>query len=80
MPRVPEVQPETAAPAIAEVLRKQEASLGYMLNATRVMGHCPDVTLASSAMGRAIDGEGHVEDSLRYLLNLHVAGLNGCPF
>ena len=80
MPRIEEVEPESAAPAIAEMLRAQEASFGYMLNATRIMGHCPDITAASGAMGQAVDNEGHIEPSLRYLLNVHVAGLNGCPF
>ena len=44
--------------------------------ATKMMGHCPEVTAAANRMGQAIDAEGNIEASLRYLVYVRVASLN----
>jgi alkylhydroperoxidase/carboxymuconolactone decarboxylase family protein YurZ len=80
MARLPELDATTASPPIAKALRAQEATFGYPLNATKIMGHCPEVTQAATALGGAIDREGNIEPKLRYLLYVRVAGVNGCPF
>ena len=80
MPRIPELTPETASPSIARAMQAQIEAFGFPLNATKLMGYCPDVAKAANVMGDAIDGEGNIEESLRYLLYSKVATLNGCPF
>ena len=80
MPRLPELGADTAAPAIAKALRAQEEAFGYAFNSTKLMGHCPEITVAAGAMGQAIDDQGNIEPALRYLVYVRVAGLNGCPF
>ena len=80
MPRLPELTPETASPAIQKAMAAQMDTFGFVLNSTKLMGYCPDVAKASNVMGEAIDGEGNIEESLRYLLYSKVASMNGCPF
>ena len=80
MPRLPELSADTAAPVIAKALRAQEKEFGYAFNATKMMGHCPQIAAAATAMGQAIDEQGNIEPTLRYLVYVRVAGLNGCPF
>ena len=80
MSRLPELSIEDAAADVAAVMRSQEQALGFVLNSTRVLGHCPGIVQAAAAMGDAIDNAGQIEPPLRYLLYARVAGLNGCPF
>lgn len=80
MPRLPELTPDTAAPSIARALQAQETEFGYSFNATRIMGHCPEISAGANRLGQAIDAEGHIEPALRYLVYMRVASLNGCPF
>lgn len=80
MPRLPELTPDTAAPAIQKIMEAQEAFFGFALNSTKIMGHCPSILDGANALGKAIDKSGHIEASLRYLLYTYVASLNGCPF
>lgn len=80
MARLPDLEIASAAPAIAKAMRAQEDAFGYVFNATRMLGYCPEINDAANSMGAAIDRSGHVEPTLRYLLYVRVAGLNGCPF
>ncbi|MBT6276469.1 MAG: carboxymuconolactone decarboxylase family protein [Chromatiales bacterium] len=80
MPRLPEVTPESADPAIAKMLQAQEEAFGHAFNATKMMGHCPEIVRGANGLGAAIDKQGNVEPALRYLLYVRVAQLNGCPF
>ena len=80
MPRLPELTPDTASAPVRKMMEAQAVIFGFVLNPTKVMGHCPEVAVAQTALGQAIDRSGHVEGRLRYLLYAKVASLNGCPF
>lgn len=80
MARLPDLEIEAAAPPVAKMMRGQQDAFGYVFNATKMLGYCPGIAEASTSMGLAIDRSGHIEASLRYLLYVRVAGLNGCPF
>ena len=80
MPRIPELDPDTAPPEVQRMMQAQVELFGFPLNATRVMGYCPGVAKAQGALGDAIDRAGNIEDRLRYLLYSKVATMNGCPF
>lgn len=79
-PRVPELTKEAAAPAVREVMEGQEALFGFVLNPTKVMGHCPEILAGQAGLAQAIERSGHLEARLRSLLYTKVASLNGCPF
>ena len=80
MPRVPELSKEDASPEVREVMERQEAALGLVLNPTKLQGYCPPILKGAGALGAGIDQSGQIEPSLRYLLYTFVAGRNGCPF
>jgi hypothetical protein len=80
MPRLPELTIETAAPAIQRLMEAQQASFGFVLNSTKLMGYCPTIVEGQAALAQGIDNAGHIEARLRYLLYMLVASLNGCPF
>ena len=80
MPRLPELTPETAPPSVRDMMQAQIEAFGFPLNATKMMGYCPDVARAQNRMGDALDGAGNIEPELRYLVYTKVATLNGCPF
>ena len=80
MSRLPDLTIDDATPAVAGMMRAQQEAFGDVFNATKVLGHCPGIAEAATAMGQSIDAAGNIEPSLRYLLYVRVAGLNGCPF
>lgn len=80
MPRLPELDSDSASPLVQRMLDAQAEAFGFALNSTRVMGHCPDIARAQGVMGDAIDQAGNIECRLRYLLYSKVASMNGCPF
>ena len=80
MSRLPDLTIEDAAPAVATMMRAQMETFGFVFNTAKTLGHCPGIAHAAAAMGKSIDEAGNIEPSLRYLLYVRVAGLNGCPF
>lgn len=80
MPRLPELTPETADPAVRALMDGEERVLGTVLNSTKLMGYCPPIAQAESALGLSIDASGQIEPQLRYLVYTFVANKNGCPF
>jgi len=80
MPRLPELTPEIADPAIRKLMQAEERILGTVLNPTKLMGYCPPIAQGQSALGAGIDKAGNIEAELRYLVYTFVAGRNGCPF
>ena len=80
MPRLPELEFQGASPNMQKAMQAQLDQFGFVLNSTKVMGHCPDIAAAQGHLGNAIDRSGHIEADLRYLLYSKVATLNGCPF
>lgn len=79
-PRLPELSKEDAAPSVREVMEAQEAYFGFILNPTKLLGHCPAILEGQAALAKALERSGHLEASLRSLLYTKVASLNGCPF
>jgi hypothetical protein len=80
MPRLPELTIETAPPTIQKLMEAQQATFGFVLNPTKLMGYCPTIVEGQAALAQGIEQAGHIEARLRYLLYTFVASLNGCPF
>ena len=80
MARLPDLDIADAAANVAKAMQAQEDAFGYVFNSTRMLGYCPGIADAATAMGKAIDDAGNIEPSLRYLLYVRVASLDGCPF
>lgn len=80
MPRLPELTIDTAPPATRRTMEAQQATYGFVLNSTKIMGYCPTIVEGQAALTRGIEQAGNIEARLRYLVYTFVAGLNGCPF
>jgi len=80
MPRLPELTIDTAPAATRRTMATQQATYGFVLNSTKIMGYCPTIAEGQAALTRGIEQAGNIEARLRYLVYTFVAGLNGCPF
>ncbi|NNL84873.1 MAG: hypothetical protein HKP27_04430 [Myxococcales bacterium] len=80
MPRIPELSVADAAPAVQKMMAAQEAYFGFVLNPTKLMGHCPTIVEGAQSLMEGIEAAGGLEGGLRSLLYSRVASLNGCPF
>ena len=80
MPRLPELSIEAARPPVREMMEAQERLFGFVLNPTKLMGHCPTIAAGQAALTQGIEKAGNIEARLRFLLFTHIASLNGCPF
>jgi hypothetical protein len=73
--------PESEAPAEVRALFARNHELyGQVLNSTGVYAHRPGIQLGVKGLADAVAGSGLVPARLRYLLNVRVASLVGCPF
>lgn len=80
MPRVREISEAGHNPALIEIFDRERSHFGDVLNTTKVMAHCPPILQAAKEFGAAIEKSGLLPASLRPLVYLRVATLNGCPF
>jgi len=80
MPRVREIAQAGGSAALAQIFERERSNFGEVLNTTKVMAHCPPILQAAKDLGAAIERSGLLPDSLRPLVYLRVATLNGCPF
>jgi alkylhydroperoxidase family enzyme len=80
MPRVREIEDDGGNPILRETFARQRERFGDVLNATKVMAHCPPILGAAQALGAAIEQSGQLPKGLVPLVYLRVATLNGCPF
>jgi alkylhydroperoxidase family enzyme len=80
MPRVKEIEDAGGDPILTPIFAKQREMLGTLTNPTKVMAHCPPILRAAHALGHAIEESGQLTSTLRHLVYLRVAMVNGCPF
>src|SRR5436190_11688734 len=72
---------EAEAPDEVRALFARNRELyGQVLNSTGVYAHRPGIQLGVRALADAVAGSGLIPARLRFLLNVRVAGLVGCPF
>jgi alkylhydroperoxidase family enzyme len=80
MPRVREVDQAGDNADLARIFEQERAAFGDILNTTKVLAHCPPILQAAKGLAAAIEQSGLLPGSLRPLVYLRVATLNGCPF
>jgi alkylhydroperoxidase family enzyme len=80
MPRVKEIEDAGGDPILTPIFEKQRELLGALTNPTKVMAHCPPILRAAGLLGQSIEQSGQLPKTLRPLVYLRVAMVNGCPF
>ncbi len=72
---------ESALPAsVREVLAAEVARYGTPLNTTKVWARHPALLAAYQDWSQAVRETSLIPPSLRYLVYVRVASINGCPF
>jgi len=79
MARIRGLEKSEVPPAIQEIYALQEEQYGTILNNTKVYAHCPGILLALRGLDQAIGDSGLIDPTLRALLNVRIAEINGCP-
>ena len=80
MPRVSEVTEDGGDPILSKIFARQREMFGDILNPTKVLAHCPPILEAAGQLTVALEKSNRLPASLRALLYLRVATINGCPF
>lgn len=80
MARIPNITNEQATPEVREVLERQERAFGAPLNTSLIYGYRPSILFGATALAQGIDESGLIEPSLKDLVSLKAALINGCPF
>jgi alkylhydroperoxidase family enzyme len=80
MPHVSEITEDGGDPILSKMFARQREIFGDLLNPAKVMAHCPPILEASARLGLALEQSNRLPASLRSLLYLRVATINGCPF
>lgn len=70
----------TLSPAIQQIFADETRQHGAPLNTTKVWARHPALLDAYRAFGKAIRETSLVPPTLRFLVYVRVASLNGCPF
>ena len=72
----PDYPPETAKP----IFDRSRERYGRVISPSLVMAYRPEILLAASGLGRAIDASNVVEPRLKILASVRTAQMIGCPF
>lgn len=80
MSRIPPLSPDNAPPEAKELFDRDLAVFDQVLNSTAIAAYRPGIAMAAKQLGQAVATAGLIPDQLRFLMNLRVAGLVGCPF
>jgi hypothetical protein len=68
--------PESLRP----IFDRSRERYGRVISPNLLMGHRPEIVLAASGLGRAIDDSNVVEPRLKTIASLRAAQMIGCPF
>jgi hypothetical protein len=77
--RLPPVDPGSAPEEARVLFEQDQAIFGQPLNSTLIAAYRPSIAGAVKRLGQAV-GAGTIPDQLRFLINVHIASLVGCPF
>jgi hypothetical protein len=78
--RVKGIDPDSPPKSVKQIFDRSRERYGRIISPNLVMAHCPEILLAASGLGRAIDGSNAVEPHLKILASLRAAQMIGCPF
>ena len=80
MSRIPPLDPEHAGPEAKALFEQDLKAYDQVLNTTAVAAHRAGIATAVKALGKAVATADLIPNQLRFLINVRVAGLVGCPF
>ena len=78
--RVKGIDPDSPPEAVKQIFDRSREHYGRVISPNLVMGHCPEILLAASGLGRAIDSSNAIEPGLKIMASVRAAQMIGCPF
>jgi hypothetical protein len=78
--RVKGIDANNPPASVQPIFDRSRERYGRIVGPSLVMGHRPEVLLAASSLGRAIDNSNVVEPRLKILASVRAAQMIGCPF
>jgi hypothetical protein len=80
MARLPFIQEADAAPIVREAMASNRSTHGQVLPSTGLYGYAPTILRGTRELDKGITEAGRIPQQLRFLVNVRVASLVGCPF
>ena len=80
MARIRGICKEEVTPEVLAVFERQETIYGNALNTLPIYALRPTILQGTTALAAGIEASGLIEDSLKRLVSLKAALINGCPF
>ena len=80
MSRIPPLNIDTAPPEARPLFEQDIEAYGQALNTTAVSAYRPGIARAVRRLGKEVAEAGLIPAQLRFLINVRVASLVGCPF
>ena len=78
--RIKGIDPDSPPEAVKPLFDRSREHYGRVISPNLVMGHRPEILLAASGLGRAIDSSNAIEPSLKIMASVRAAQMIGCPF
>jgi alkylhydroperoxidase family enzyme len=78
--RIKGIDPNHPPESLRPLFQRSQERYGRVITPTLVMAHRPEILLAASGLGRAIDGSPVIQPRLKTLAALRAAQMIGCPF
>ena len=80
MSRIMGIAKENVSPEVQGIYEKQEVLYGKALNTLQVYALRPTILQGTTALAVGIEASGLIDNSLKKLVSLKTAIINGCPF
>ncbi|MBV8054010.1 MAG: hypothetical protein JO071_02080 [Deltaproteobacteria bacterium] len=78
--RISGIAPDNPPEAVKPIFDRSRERFGRVISPNLVMGHRPEILLAVSGLGQAIDGSNVIEPHLKLMASVRAAQMIGCPF
>jgi len=74
------IDPDNPPQSVKPIFDRSRERYGRVISPNLLMAHRPEILLAVSSLGRAIDGSNEVAPRLKIIASVRAAQMIGCPF
>jgi hypothetical protein len=67
-------------PSVRPIFDRSRERYGRVISPSLLMAYRPEILVAASGLGAAIDGSGEVEPRFKIIASVRAAQIVGCPF
>ena len=78
--RVKGIDLDNPPEAVKSIFDRSRERYGRVISPNLIMGHRPEILLAASGLGQAIDSSNAIEPHLKIMASVRAAQMIGCPF